>query len=83
MWLAVVIGLAYCLDQELWKAIEYLKEQVRVLKEQQEKDNRALLHALGGFGRERCFLLASLAGISHYTPPMKHEPTGSELWKSR
>ena len=35
--------LAYCLDQELWKAIDYLKEQVRVLKEQQEKDQRILL----------------------------------------
>ena len=35
--------LAYCLDQELWKAIDYLKEQVRVLKEQQEKDKRILL----------------------------------------
>jgi hypothetical protein len=35
--------LAYCLDKELWKAIEYLKGQVRVLKEQQEKDKRILL----------------------------------------
>ena len=34
----MVTCLAYCLDQELWKAIDYLKEQVRVLKEQQEKD---------------------------------------------
>jgi hypothetical protein len=32
--------LAYCLDKELWKAIDYLKEQVRVLKEQQEEDKR-------------------------------------------
>ena len=29
---------AYCVDRELWKAIEYLTEQVRILKEQQEKD---------------------------------------------
>ena len=35
--------LAYCLDQELWKAIDYLKEQVKILKEQQEKDKRILL----------------------------------------
>jgi hypothetical protein len=35
--------LAYCLDQELWKAIDYLKEQVRVLREQQEKDKHILL----------------------------------------
>ena len=39
----MVTCLAYCLDQELWKAIDYLKEQVRVLKEQQEKDQRILL----------------------------------------
>ena len=35
--------LAHCLDQEFWKAIEYLKEQIRVLKEQQEKEKRILL----------------------------------------
>jgi hypothetical protein len=35
--------LATCLDKELWKTIEYRKEQVRVLKEQQEKDKRILL----------------------------------------
>ncbi len=39
----MVTCLAYCLDKELWKAIEYLKEQARVLKEQQEKDKRILL----------------------------------------
>lgn len=43
LWLTMLICLAYCLDQELWKAIDYLKEQVRVLKEQQEKDQRILL----------------------------------------
>jgi putative transposase len=37
LWLAVVTCLAYRMDKELWKAIEYLKEQVRILKEQQEK----------------------------------------------
>jgi putative transposase len=42
-WLTLVTCLAYCLDKELWKAIDYLKEQVRVLKEQQEKDKRILL----------------------------------------
>ena len=35
--------LTYCVDQELRKAIEYLKEQVGILKEQQEKDKRILL----------------------------------------
>jgi putative transposase len=43
LWLTVVTYLAYCVDKDLWKAIEYLKEQVRVLKEQQEKDKRILL----------------------------------------
>lgn len=36
--------MAYCVDEELWRAIDYLKEQVRVLKEQQEKDKRILLN---------------------------------------
>jgi len=31
------------MDKELWKAIDYLKEQVRVLQEQQERDKRILL----------------------------------------
>jgi putative transposase len=44
LWLTMVTCLAYCLDKELWKAIEYLKEQVRVLKEQQEKEERILLN---------------------------------------
>ncbi len=39
----MVTCFAYCLDQELWKAIDYLKEQVKVLKEQQEEDKRILL----------------------------------------
>jgi putative transposase len=43
LWLTLVTCLAYCLDKELRKAIEYLKEQVRVLKEQQEEDKRILL----------------------------------------
>jgi hypothetical protein len=43
LWLTIVTCLAYCLDKELWKAIEYLKEQVRVLKEQLEKQKRILL----------------------------------------
>jgi len=43
LWLTMLTCLAYCLDKELWKAIDYLKEQVWVLKEQQEKDKRILL----------------------------------------
>jgi len=45
-WLTLMTCLAYCVDKELWKAIEYLKEQVKVLKEQQEKDKRLLLSDL-------------------------------------
>jgi len=44
LWLSLVTCLAYCVDRELWKAIDYLKEQVKVLKEQQEKDKRILLN---------------------------------------
>ncbi|MBP7052145.1 MAG: hypothetical protein KBE65_14105 [Phycisphaerae bacterium] len=33
----------HCVERELWKALEYLKERVRVLKEQQEKDKCILL----------------------------------------
>jgi len=44
LWLTLVTCLAYYVDKELWKAIDYLKEQVRVLKEQQEKDKRILLN---------------------------------------
>jgi transposase len=43
LWLTLVTCLAYCLDKEFSKAIDYLKEQVRVLKEQQEQDKRILL----------------------------------------
>ncbi|MGE5297282.1 MAG: helix-turn-helix domain-containing protein, partial [Solirubrobacterales bacterium] len=44
LWPTLVTCLAYCVDRELWKAIDHLKEQVRVLKEQQEKDKRILLN---------------------------------------
>jgi hypothetical protein len=44
LWLTLVTCLAYCVDKELWKAIDYLKEQVGVLKEQQEKNKRILLN---------------------------------------
>ena len=39
LWLTIITGLAYCIDKELYKAIDYLREQVRVRvgMEQQEK----------------------------------------------
>ena len=38
LWLTMLNCLAYCLDKELWKAIDFLKEYVRGRKVQQEKD---------------------------------------------
>ena len=35
--------IAYCINKELYKAIEYLKTQVEVLIEQQEKQNKRIL----------------------------------------
>jgi len=44
LWITLVTYLAYCIDKELYKAIDYLKEQVHVLKEHQQKDKRILLN---------------------------------------
>jgi predicted aspartyl protease len=54
LWLALISCLAYCIDKELYNAIDYLKEQVRVLIEQQEKQNKRILLVdrnvnIGGF----------------------------------
>jgi hypothetical protein len=43
LWLTLITCLAYCIDKELYKAIDYLREQVRVLVEQQEKENKRIL----------------------------------------
>jgi len=43
IWLTLITGLAYCIDKELYRAIDYLREQVRVLIEHQEKENRRIL----------------------------------------
>jgi len=43
LWITLVTCLAYCIDKELYKAIDYLREQVRVLVEQQEKQNKRIL----------------------------------------
>jgi putative transposase len=43
-WFTLITCLAYCVDRELYRAIEYLKEQVHVLLEHQEKDKRILLN---------------------------------------
>ncbi len=43
IWLTLITYLAYCIDKELYKAIDYLREQVRVLIEQQEKQHKRIL----------------------------------------
>jgi hypothetical protein len=43
LWLTLITYLAFCIDKELYNAIDYLKEQVRVLIEQQEKQNKRIL----------------------------------------
>jgi hypothetical protein len=42
--LTMVTCVACCVDKELWKAIEFLKEQVRVPKQEHERDKRISLH---------------------------------------
>jgi len=42
LWVTLITCLAYCIDKELYKAIDYLKEQVRVLVEHQEKENKRI-----------------------------------------
>ena len=43
LWLSLITCLAYCIDRELYKAIDYLREQVRVLVEHQEKQDKRIL----------------------------------------
>jgi putative transposase len=43
LWLTMITCMSYCIDKELYKAIDYLREQVRVLVEQQEKQNKRII----------------------------------------
>ena len=43
LWLTLITCLAHCIDKELYKAIDYLREQVRVLVEHQEKQDKRIL----------------------------------------
>jgi hypothetical protein len=43
LWLTLITSLAYCIDKELYKAIDYLREQVQVLLEHQEKQNKRIV----------------------------------------
>ena len=42
IWIMLATYLAYCIDKELYHAIDYLREQVRVLVEHQEKQNKRI-----------------------------------------
>lgn len=43
LWITIATYTAYCIDKELYKTIEYLKTQMEVLIEQQEKQNKRIL----------------------------------------
>jgi len=43
LWITIATYIAYCIDKELYKAIEYLKAQIEVLIEQHEKQNKRIL----------------------------------------
>jgi len=43
LWLTLATCLAYCIDKELYKAVDYLRGQARVLLEHQEKENKRIL----------------------------------------
>ena len=43
LWLTLVGCVAYCIDKELYKAIDYLREQVCVLVEHQEKQDKRII----------------------------------------
>ena len=43
LWLTLITCLTCCIDKESYKAIDYLREQVRVLVEQQENQNKRIL----------------------------------------
>jgi hypothetical protein len=42
LWITLATYLAYCIDKELYRAIDYLREQVRVLVEHQEEQDKRI-----------------------------------------
>ena len=48
LWLTLTTCLAYCIERELYKAIDYLREQARVLIEQQEKTSASYWTTIKG-----------------------------------
>ncbi len=59
LWITLITRLAYCIDKELWKVIDDLKEQVRVLREQQDRDKRILLN------NDQRIRLSAIISIEH------------------
>jgi putative transposase len=43
LWITVAACIAYCVNKELYRAIEYLKVQVEVLLEEQQKQNKRVM----------------------------------------
>ena len=43
LWIVIASYIAYCINKEFYKVIEYLKVQVEVLIEKQEKQNKWIL----------------------------------------
>ena len=81
LWLTLIGCIAYCIDKELYKAIDYLREQVRVLVEQQEKQNAKKVEQRFAEGRKfagrqtccRCQKIYSEGKCRHWR-------TGSEFF---
>ena len=93
LWLTGVTALAFCIDKELYKAIDYLKEQVHVLLEQQEKQHKRILltnrqrmrlaanEYLYPTGRMVCFCLVRLRlrmELSRYSKPANPSCSSSQ-----
>jgi putative transposase len=43
LWITVAACIAYCINKELYRAIDYLKAQVEVLIEEQQKHNKRIM----------------------------------------
>jgi putative transposase len=43
IWITVAACIAYCVDKELYKAIDYLRVQIEVLLEEQQKQNKRII----------------------------------------
>ena len=55
LWITLAPYLTYCTDKELYSAIEYLKAQVEVLIEQQQKQNKRILLSRKNLNRSNTY----------------------------